>query len=251
MCGRLGQVDTSLTLSGNFVAFLDESYSQNAFFMCALVVPEEVVGELDAGVAAVLSSYAQVLSPLPSELHAHEIMSGSGLWAPIANATRLKIRIFRKALELVSSLSGSVVFTEGTDVRHLNIRYAHRRDPYSFTLRNLLETLDQWGSSVGARISLVADQVGSERLQQLELLRYQASGTVRETPRPMASLRYPIIFAESHAHCGLQLADLLVYLYRRRDFLSTSRGSARSVRAVESLLEIVAARQGHYRKRRS
>jgi hypothetical protein len=222
-----------------YVSFFDESYFEDAYFISALLVPEESVPGLNEGVGRLLDSYSSYLDPLPPELHAHELMSGAGPWKPIAQNTRLKIRLLRRILQLVASIPMAVIFTEGTDVARLNARYSYPEKPHAITLRYLLEVMDRWGVASGAEISLIADDHPTKGDHQLELRRYQEVGTGAYSPRVLTSLNGPIDFVDSRDSPGVQLADTIVYLFRRREYLIRTGANPKSIQTVADLLKIV------------
>ena len=219
------------------LAFFDESYYQDAYFISALVVPGENLGELDEKVGNFLLSLASVLGEIPPELHAHELMSGVGAWAPISGKTRLKISILRRTLKVVRSIPGALVFAEGTDVQRLNARYRYPENPHTTTFRHLLEKVDKWASDSGTKVGLVADEIATKNEHQVELRAYKEFGTGGYLSRVISSLDGPIQFLDSRASPGLQLADTLAYLFRRRDFLMRTGSDPRSISTVEGLLQ--------------
>ena len=221
----------------NHLAFFDESYYQDAYFICAFVVPRKNLGQLDEQVRDLLSSLSSVLGATPPELHAHELMSGVGAWAPIASNTRLKISILRKTLKVVQSIPGALVFAEGTDVQRLNARYRYPENPHTTTLRHLLEKVDKWASNTGTKVGLVADEIATKNEHQVELRAYKEFGTGGFLPRIINSLDGPIQFLDSRESPGLQVADTLAYMFRRRDFLMRTGSDPRNILTVQRLLQ--------------
>lgn len=219
------------------LAFLDESYSQDAYFISAFVIPAEHLGRLDETVRELLGSLSLVLGTPPPELHAHELMSGVRAWAPIAGKTRLKISILLRTLKVVQSIPGAVVFAEGTDVQRLKARYRYPENPHTTTFRHLLEQLDNWATNIGARVGLVADDIVTKNEHQMELRTYKEFGTGGYFPRVIRSVDGPIQFLDSRESPGLQVADTLAYLFRRRDFLIRTGENHGNVVVVDRLLK--------------
>jgi hypothetical protein len=219
-----------------YTAFFDESYTQDIYFISALVVPVETLEQVGLGVKDLLESLRTVLDPLPSELHASELMSGRGAWWPIRRNTRQKIRILRETLRVIADTPTAIIFTEGTDVKRLNHRYRYPENPHTTTFRHLLEEIDRWASTRAAEISLVADDIGTEKIHQVEFRAYQESGTGGYLPRLITNLSGPIEFLDSRNSPGLQLADAVVYLFRRREYLQRTGASPQAIYVVNSLL---------------
>jgi hypothetical protein len=228
-----------------YVAFIDESYSEEAYFLSALVVPVGQLDKMEAEVASLLATFSVFLTPVPLELHAHQLMAGSGRWRPMGNATRQKVQILAKTLGVITRLSGAVIVTEGTDVRRLRARFRYPETPHSITLRHLLEALDTWAVRNHHRISLVADNVASQDVHQREFSTYQASGTGGQASRKLLALTDPITFMDSEASGGLQLVDSVVYLFRREDFLRRRKGDEKALHSVRFLLNIIGQQVVH------
>jgi len=219
------------------LAFLDESYSEEAYFISALVIPAEHLGRLDETVRELLGSLSLVLGAPPPQLHAHELMSGVRAWAPIAGKTRLKISILSRTLKVVQSIPGAVVFAEGTDAQRLKAKYLYPENPHTTTFRHLLEQRDNWATTIGTRVGLVADEIVTKNEHQMELRTYKEFGTGGYFPRVILSVDGPIQFLDSRESPGLQVADTLAYLFRRRDFLIRTGENHGNVLAVDRLLK--------------
>lgn len=111
------------------IAYLDESYTRDRYYIAAFVIPASEVSRLDAAVARV-AAYAEGFGvPARSELHAHEIMSGKRDWKPIRGKHRAAIGIYQRALTEVAALPGKL-HIRGVDVERLNARYRYPEPPH-------------------------------------------------------------------------------------------------------------------------
>jgi hypothetical protein len=229
------------------VAFIDESYSQDEYFIASLVVPEASLRFVETEVDLLLSSLRSLLDPCPEELHAHELLTGRGRWEPISRNTRLKLSIVRKTLDVVARIPGARIFVEGVDVRRLRARYRYPENPHATAFRHIVEHIDVWASTESMRIEIVADDIASREAHQRELRHYKEVGTGGFYPRTIVNVHEPIVFLDSRESPGLQLSDTLVYLFRRRHYLMRIDGTSRGVRTVNSLLATVDGAVEHTR----
>jgi hypothetical protein len=88
------------------ISFLDESYTQDRYYIAAFVIGSKDLALLNAAVADA-ARYAEGFGVPPgAELHAHEIMSGKGSWAALRGQHRSAIAIYQRALTNIAMLPG-------------------------------------------------------------------------------------------------------------------------------------------------
>src|SRR5690606_32540319 len=122
---------------------------------------------------------------------------------------------------------------EGVDVVRLNSRYRYPRPPHVVTFQHVLERVDGAARRSGTTATVIADEVPG----QVGLIRraagYQANGTGGYLSSKLSNIEMPLKFASSKQSPGLQMADLVVYLHRRRD--AHEETNPRTSAAVEDL----------------
>lgn len=200
------------------VSFFDESYPQGMakYSVAAVVMDMAALFDLNQGIRGVISYANQAFNvPIGAELHAHEMMQGRGDWKCLAGKHRAIEKIYRKALTVVVD-SGAKVFIEGVDVNRLKQRYTYPRDPHQITLTHNLERINDYARSIDRKILVVADEVPSQDQHAASVAMYSVVGTPGYRSSNLAQIVHPVRFDDSRLHIGLQVADLVAYLYNRR-----------------------------------
>lgn len=214
------------------IAYLDESYTKDRYYIAGFVIDADDVELLDKAVRDV-GEYAQGFGIDPgTELHAHEIMSGKRGWAPLRGKHRAAIAIYQRALDHIAALPG-VMFIRGVDIVRLNARYKYPHPPHQIALQHVLEEISDYGRSRGEQVLIVADEIPDQEAHKTKVLGYQQLGTPGYKRNMLENIESPIVFESSAETPGLQVADLIIYLYRRHD--GHVETDARTKDAVEKL----------------
>jgi hypothetical protein len=198
------------------ISFLDESYTQDRYYIAAFIIESREMALLRAAVADA-AAYAEGFGVPPgAELHAHEIMSGKGSWAALRGQHRSAIAIYQRALTNVAGLPG-IVCVRGVDIPRLRARYRYPDPPHRIVLQHVLEEVSACGRRQGRQVRVVADELPDQDSHTTEVETYRQLGTIAGRPARLAHIETPITFACSATTPGLQVADLIAYLYRRYD----------------------------------
>lgn len=218
-------------------AFLDESYTDQRYYIGAVVIPVEHLKDLGDAIRDA-QDYAEGFGiPPKTELHAHQIMSGSGAWKPLRGQHRAAVAIYRRALSNIAALPTSITI-RGVDVVRLNARYSYPEPPYHVTLQHLLERLDEQARRRRQKLTVIADEIQDQAQHVARAMRYQVTGTRGYRSSTLDAIEMPIEYGRSHESPGIQAADLVTYLYRRKD--AHTETSPQAAAAVESLWRIIA-----------
>jgi hypothetical protein len=216
------------------IAYLDESYTKDRYYIAAFVIDEADTGLLAEAVADAVK-YAEGFGIAPdTELHAHEIMSGKKAWAALRGQHRAAIAVYQRALDNIAALPG-VMYVRGLDIPRLHARYRYPNPPHEIVLQHLLEEVSDYGRSRGQQVLIIADEIPDQEAHKTQVLSYQAVGTPGYKPNKLAYIEKPISFANSAMTPGLQVADLIAYLYRRHN--GHVEKDQRARKAVEKLWE--------------
>lgn len=219
------------------IAYLDESYTQDRYYIAAFVIDLDDLPLLQAAIADG-ARYAEGFGIAPgSELHAHEIMSGKKAWAPLRGQHRAAIAIYQRALTNIAGLPGRM-FVRGLDIPRLHARYKYPDPPHRIVLQHLLEEISDYGQSLGAQVLVVADEIPDQKAHKTRVETYQRLGTPGYKPNKLAHIQTPITFASSALTPGLQVADLIAYIFRRYD--GHTEENTRTRVTVEALWGILA-----------
>lgn len=201
------------------VAYLDESYTEDMFFIGAAIAEEAVWVDVSAKLEAVLQAAIETYElNEKAELHADEIMGGRKHWKPLRGRHREAEEVIKDALKVTRKAGVQYIF-RGLDVQRLNARYRYPSPPHEVVLQHLLERLEQHAVFVQASepIQVIADTVDTKNELQATFAGYKALHTPGCRPSSLSHIASPIAFEDSREHFGLQAIDLAVYLWRRRE----------------------------------
>lgn len=212
-----------------FYAYLDESYTEERYYIAA------AIGDR-AGWDCLSSRFADIRErnhqehglPLDIEFHADELMNGRKLWSPLRGRHLEAAGIYAAVLDAAAAC-GIRFMLRGLDIPRLHARYSYPQQPHAIVLGHLLERLNERSHAFhsGALVTVVADEIAtqSQHLRQFE--GYQRWGTPGYRSSTLAHIASSISFAPSHTVDGLQLADFAAYLHRRRSTHTEHHPSAR------------------------
>lgn len=196
-------------------AFIDESYTDDRYWIAAVVTHVDHIGQLSNAITTA-AEYASTFGvPLGTEFHGHRIMNGLDGWEPIRRKTRAAGQIYRNAARAIASTPARLYF-EGVDISLLNRRYRYPDPPHLVVLRHVLERVNQYALSQGEPVIVICDEVQGSDDHARKLGDYKLIGTPGFRSSRLQSLEQ-IMFASSEQSPGLQAADLAVYLKRRVD----------------------------------
>lgn len=200
------------------LAYVDESYDRQRYWIAGLVVPEHVArpltDDLDKVVRAAARAYGGVTSA--AELHGHALFHGLDDWAPLAGMARARIGVYRQAFDAIASHDVRI-FIRGVHVPQLKERYAVPAHPHAVVLQHLLERIDEHAAApeVNEFALVIADEVDDAAEYRRDLWRFQRQGTLGWRARQITQIVDTMHFVPSHASRLVQAADLVAYLHRR------------------------------------
>jgi hypothetical protein len=216
-------------------AFVDESYSEDYYYVGAFVIDEAQLNNLRDAVKRTKDFAAGFGVPPETELHAHSMMSGTDGWDVLQGKHRASISVYRFGLRQLAALRAKVI-VRGVNVAGLRQRYRVARPPHAVALSHTLEDVNAYAGALGERVVVIADNLPDQVDHARRVERYQLVGTGGYRSSLLEHIESPIVFGSSAESPGLQAADLLVYLYRRKDSHIESR--ALVTKTVEELWAI-------------
>jgi hypothetical protein len=157
-------------------AFIDESYSEDYYYVGAFVVPESHLNDLRDAVRRAGAYAEQFGVDGGAELHAHSMMSGNDDWFPIQGKHRAAMAIYRFALRELSALPAKVI-VRGINVAGLRHRYRNPRPPHAVALSHALEDVNAYAASKGERVIVIADNLPDQLDHARRVERYRLVGT--------------------------------------------------------------------------
>ncbi|WP_298712838.1 DUF3800 domain-containing protein [uncultured Micrococcus sp.] len=230
-------------------AYLDESYTADFFYVGAATAPpdawQRVAEDLN-----VFRIGLQEMYDLPEdiEFHATDIFGGRKDWSSFRGKHGEAAGVVSAVLKIANA-RGVRYTVRGVDIKRLDARYgAGTRIPHVECLEHTLQRLDKHGEyhqMAKGSIALVADEVDLSNELQHQFAGYQQFGTRGYFPRDLSYLQPEIDFRDSKTEAGLQVADVMVYMYRRR-YAHTETNPA-AAKAVDKIMKVIYRRiiNGH------
>lgn len=145
--------------SGLVLAYVDESYTADRFYLGAVVVDGAAAEQIEVGLDAIMRDYDGAFGLATStEMHGNPLFQGKHDWRGVP--TRVRINVYERAMEVVGS-SGAQILLRGMNVRRQRERYVDPHPPHEVVLGHLLERVNDYAGSVGAHALVLADEVHS------------------------------------------------------------------------------------------
>lgn len=196
------------------LAYVDESYTSDRFYLGAVVVDGAAAERIEEGLDAIVRDYAGRFGLSPStELHGNPLFQGKDMWNDVP--TRARINVYERAMEVVGA-SGARVVLRGMNVRRQRERYTDPHPPHEVVLGHLLERVNDCARRAGAHALVVADEVHTQERHRTNFRDFRTGGTPGYRSTTLPQLIDTIHFAPSHHSRLLQAADLVTFLHRRR-----------------------------------
>lgn len=205
------------------LAYLDESYNDDFYFIGALVVPDAVARELVADLDKIMSDASLKYPQLPAdtEIHAHELVNAKGAWKPMQQMLRARIGIFEGVLQAVARHDAKFI-VEGINRARLERKYANPSEPHALALMFVMERINEYAQQVERETGvptaalLIADEVDRHDEYRMNLWTGQRTGTWGYKAQVLDHIIDTLHFTPSHSSRLLQAADVVTYLHRRR-----------------------------------
>jgi hypothetical protein len=223
------------------LAYVDESFSDDWYFMAALLCDGPGVQAIAAGLDDVVENAVQAFGVSDdSELHGYELFQGKGWWA--GTPPRARINVYRQAFEVIAK-HGSALILRGMNTPGFAFKYGSddRVGTHSVVLHQLLEQVNSYALSTDDHVPVIADEVGEQSRHRSSLASYRRYGTPGYLNRVVDTLH----FAPSNASRMIQAIDLVTFLYRRT--AQHVERDARAKRANEALWEQIQPLIAHSR----
>jgi hypothetical protein len=218
-------------------AYLDESYTDERFYIAAFVIEDADLPLLEAARDRMNTFAAGFGVPPGTELHAHSFMTGRDGFEPVARMVRARIRIYQQWMNELAALPAKLI-VEGIDIPRLHARYRYPNPPHQVTLQHTLEAINRYARQQEKQVRVVADVVPGQVAHAADMLRYQRDGTPGYKSSRLDAVVPPSAFGDSALFPGLQAADAVAYIYRRVD--AHTETDPRVAAAVQRLWDTLA-----------
>lgn len=197
------------------LAFTDESYSEDRFYQVAYVIHENQLPEVENRMLEA-KKYAEKFGIHPeTEFHGHRIMNHLDGWEPLEGKLKAKLDIYKMCLHIISKIDG-VVIIRGVDYNAMKERYQTPHLPEELSHKLLLDSLDRYAETKAEKLIVYSDEAPQQKRLGELFLEYKVISTGGRYPRFLNHI-VRVEYIDSKSHVGIQIADLIVYLYRRMD----------------------------------
>lgn len=88
------------------LAYIDESYDRQEYWLTALVVPDQVAPQLQTNLDAVVRDTTRFGIPLNAELHGHPLVHAKESWEPMKEMVRARINVYSAAFRAIAQCDG-------------------------------------------------------------------------------------------------------------------------------------------------
>jgi hypothetical protein len=197
------------------LAFTDESYSENRYFQAAYVIRVDQLQEVEARMTEAKIFAMKFGISFETEFHGHRIMNHLDGWEPLEGKLKAKLDIYKKCLRMIAEIDG-VVIIRGVDFKAMTERYPTPYPPEEVSHKHLLDALDRYAESQNETLIIYSDEAPQQKRLGELFLQYKITSTGGSYPRYLKRI-VRVEYIDSRAHVGIQIADLVVYLYRRME----------------------------------
>lgn len=218
---------------GVLLAYVDESYTQDYYFMGAVIVDQNSAVALQQGLDRVALEAQQAYLPQmsrPPELHGHPLFHGAGDWAPLKEQMRALIGVYDKAMAAIAAAQPEIIL-RGLDCRRHRARYVDPWPEHEVVLQHTLERIDDLARARDEMVLVIADDISDPNRHRARLQEFRMTGTPGYRSTQLTQILDTIHFVPSHHSRLIQAADLVTFMHRRR--LTVTESNPRAQRAIE------------------
>lgn len=197
------------------LAYVDESYTRDVYFLGALLVDDQCVLSLGKALDDVVEqaglAHPEANITRDAELHAYAIFHSRDEWEPLAGKVRARISIYDQALRVIGDHDIRVILcgVERTPATQLS-QVCER------ALGLLLQRLNRFGHLVDEPILVISDEVGGQDLHRSSLRQSRGPHFQGHPSRRLDRIVDTLHFVPSAQSRFIQAIDLVTFLHCRR-----------------------------------
>lgn len=211
-----------------FYAFTDESYSPRKYFQAGFIIKEADLGQVEEVIENSKEFSKSLGVSNPTEFHGHSIMTARDGWEPMHRDFNKKIEIFTFFFNQVALLDATLII-ENVDQHQSRIDVRDDVSAQLITSRKLLASINQFSAKRQLKTAVISDKISRE-----DRTRIAYDNIILEDHFSNIT---SIKFEDSHKNPGIQIADMCVYIYRRK--VDHTEANHRTRARVEALWEII------------
>jgi hypothetical protein len=223
------------------LAYIDESYDREEYWLTGLVVPTEGALQLQNDLDAVVRTAALNFGiPLNAELHGHPLLQAKDVWVPMKVAVRARINLYAAALQAVAACEGVQIVMAGINIPRLNRRYTAPHHPHREALDRLTQSVNALAGERDTDFLAIADEIDESDTYRASYWDMQRLDTLSRYGGKLNRAVDALHFAPSHHSRLLQAADLVSFLHFR--IRRTPVTDSKSAKASADLWDIIESR---------
>lgn len=196
------------------LAYIDETYTDDDFWIICLVIPEAVAKPLEAAmndvVARANKSFPEIA--ISAELHGYALDAGSDDWKPLKGKAQARVDIYTDAIKAICQFQG--IYLIRTAVHLSQLSWGENHDAHEWALKFLFEKIDK--EFLNKELVLaICDDVGQREKYRTAFAKFKVEGTGGSQPRKLEAFVDALHFVPSHHSRLVQATDLIAYVFRR------------------------------------
>lgn len=198
------------------LAYIDESYDREEYWLTALVVPDAVALQLQNKFDDIVRDATLEFGvPLTAELHGHPLLHAKEAWEPMKKQVRARINIYQAAFRAIADCEGIQIVMAGIDIVRLNRRYTEPPHPHHEALDQLTQSVNALAAERDMDFLAIADEVDQSDTLRASYWDMQRLDTMSRYGGKLERAVDALHFAPSQHSRLLQAADLVSYLHFR------------------------------------
>ena len=231
------------------IAYIDESYDEQAFAMSALIIPAHAWLDAFKRLQAYRRHLKQTYGIFTSkELHATEFVAGRGRIAPTPVPKGLRAFLFLQSLQVIASLPGAAVISGCWPRPGLSQNEVHAK-----AFARIQERLQRRSVAIDGQTLVFADEGKEEELRRLARRSktwnpvgsrfglWEDGSTYKNIPNDR--LIEDPVFKSSAQSYFLQAVDFIVFALLKSEVTATPRTSRYGLDVAFAALEPVCAKE--------
>jgi hypothetical protein len=219
------------------LCYVDESTHGSFHGFAAVLADDYATRKLTASLNKIMDQASVDYGILrTTEIHAHPMFHGQEAWRDVG--VRARVALFYKIVDAIVSEDLTILLRSVDQVK-LELRQARENYPVAFPpeqvcFQHILQRADRIAESRETHCLIIADNRSDRERHREHFATYQTQGTPGVYMRTtLDRLLDTVHFAPSHQSRMLQAADVLAFIYRRRQTVKES--DARSEAAMHRL----------------
>jgi hypothetical protein len=208
------------------LAYIDETYTKDQFWVIALVVSDAGAKAIERLLNELVSVVNEAFPEIDhtTEFHGYALDDGREGWEPLKRMPQARADIYRAAIEALCKVPDIMLFRGCVNLKLVS--WSDSNDPHDWALKFVFERIDAEFSGKDFVIA-ICDDVGQREKYREKFREFKTDGTGGNQPRKLESFIDTLHFVPSHHSRLVQAVDLVAYAFRRASFARPANEKAR------------------------